>query len=147
MQPTDSLDAVATRAVSTLSGVGPTLVATLARLGLTTLQDLWFHLPLRYEDKTRITPISELRIGEAAQVAIGSDHPKACILPDIYHLYNGGSGFNGLASSHKAKKKQSVSKVVKSVSNSTASSGVNGDTNICHDQSAFAGPDNPLPGG
>jgi LCP family protein required for cell wall assembly len=54
-----------------------------------------------------------------------------------------GSSFNGLASSHKAKKKQSVSKVVKSVSNSTASSGVNGDTNICHDQSAFAGPDNP----
>jgi hypothetical protein len=33
--------------------------------------------------------------------------------------------------------------VVKSVSNSTASGGVNGNTNICHDQSAFAGPDNP----
>ena len=28
--------------------------------------------------------------------SIGSDHPKACILPDIYHLYKGGSGFNGL---------------------------------------------------
>jgi 2-keto-myo-inositol isomerase len=35
-------------------------------------------------------------LGEAAMVAIGSDHPQACILPDIYHLYKGGSGFNGL---------------------------------------------------
>ena len=54
-----------------------------------------------------------------------------------------GANFKGLASPHRAKRKQSVSKVVKSVSNSTASGGVNGNTNICHDQSAFAGPDNP----
>jgi 2-keto-myo-inositol isomerase len=35
-------------------------------------------------------------LGEAAMVAIGSDHPSACILPDIYHLYKGGSGFHGV---------------------------------------------------
>lgn len=23
-------------------------------------------------------------------------HPKACILPDVYHLYRGGSGFDGI---------------------------------------------------
>src|SRR4029077_15835216 len=23
-------------------------------------------------------------------------HPKACVLPDVYHLYKGGSGFQGL---------------------------------------------------
>jgi len=51
-----------------LSGVGPALAALLARLGLVTLQDLWFHLPLRYEDRTRITPIAELVPGMAAQV-------------------------------------------------------------------------------
>jgi ATP-dependent DNA helicase RecG len=51
-----------------LPGVGPTVVATLQRLGLATLQDLWFHLPLRYEDKTRITPIRDLRAGDTAQV-------------------------------------------------------------------------------
>ena len=35
-------------------------------------------------------------LGEASMVAIGSDHPRACILPDVYHLYKGGSGFNGI---------------------------------------------------
>jgi 2-keto-myo-inositol isomerase len=36
------------------------------------------------------------RLGEAAQVAIESQHPKACILPDVYHLYRGGSSFDGI---------------------------------------------------
>ncbi|MBA8889664.1 ATP-dependent DNA helicase RecG [Dokdonella fugitiva] len=54
--------------LTTLSGVGPALAEALGRLGLARVQDLWFHLPLRYEDRTRITPIRELRIGESAQV-------------------------------------------------------------------------------
>jgi ATP-dependent DNA helicase RecG len=54
--------------VGTLPGVGPALVHTLAKLGLERVQDLWFHLPLRYEDKTRITAIADLRPGERAQV-------------------------------------------------------------------------------
>ncbi|MEW5296889.1 MAG: hypothetical protein WDW36_000136 [Sanguina aurantia] len=54
--------------VATLPGVGPALAATLARLGLERLQDLWFHLPLRYEDKTRVAAIDDLRVGERAQV-------------------------------------------------------------------------------
>ena len=41
---------------------------SLARLGLERVQDLWFHLPLRYEDRTRITAIADLRAGERAQV-------------------------------------------------------------------------------
>src|SRR5262249_12805623 len=36
------------------------------------------------------------RLGEAALVAIESGHPKACILPDVYHLYKGGSNIAGL---------------------------------------------------
>jgi sugar phosphate isomerase/epimerase len=36
------------------------------------------------------------RLGEAAQVVIESQHPKACILADVYHLYRGGSGFGGI---------------------------------------------------
>jgi len=60
--------AVATRLVASLPGVGPALVETLGRLGLHTLQDLWFHLPLRYEDRTQITPIRDLRVGDTAQV-------------------------------------------------------------------------------
>ena len=29
-------------------------------------------------------------------MAIEAGHPKACILPDVYHLYRGGSGFGGI---------------------------------------------------
>lgn len=56
------------RLVNSLPGVGPAVQQALARLGIEYLQDLWFHLPLRYEDRTRITPIRDLRVGESAQV-------------------------------------------------------------------------------
>ncbi|MDE2308001.1 MAG: ATP-dependent DNA helicase RecG [Xanthomonadaceae bacterium] len=55
--------------VGVLPGVGSALVAALARLGLERVQDLWFHLPLRYEDRTRVSAIADLRVGERAQVA------------------------------------------------------------------------------
>ena len=54
--------------VDVLPGVGPSLAIVLEKLGLTTVQDLWFHLPLRYEDRTRITSIRDLRAGETALV-------------------------------------------------------------------------------
>ena len=54
--------------VTTLRGVGDVLARTLARLGLERVQDLWFHLPLRYEDRTRIMPIRDLHVGDSAQV-------------------------------------------------------------------------------
>jgi sugar phosphate isomerase/epimerase len=34
-------------------------------------------------------------LGEAMFVVIESGHPKACLLPDVYHTYKGGSDFNG----------------------------------------------------
>ncbi|MDE1984839.1 MAG: ATP-dependent DNA helicase RecG, partial [Gammaproteobacteria bacterium] len=51
-----------------LHGVGPQLAAKLARLGMHTLTDLLFHLPLRYEDRTRLTPIGALRPGDQAMI-------------------------------------------------------------------------------
>jgi sugar phosphate isomerase/epimerase len=36
------------------------------------------------------------RLGEVAMVAIESGHPAACLLPDVYHIYKGGSDFTGL---------------------------------------------------
>jgi ATP-dependent DNA helicase RecG len=54
--------------VATLPGVGPVLEAALQRIGIGRVQDLWFHLPLRYEDRTRLTPIRDLRIGDSAQI-------------------------------------------------------------------------------
>ena len=53
-----------TRPVEELRGVGPALAVRLANLGLTTLQDLVFHLPLRYQDRTRIVPIGTLLPGQ-----------------------------------------------------------------------------------
>ena len=56
------------RPVTALAGVGPALVESLVRLGLHRVQDLWFHLPLRYEDRTHLTPLTDLRPGMRAQV-------------------------------------------------------------------------------
>ncbi len=56
------------RPVTSLRGVGPALAATLAKLGLHTVQDLLFHLPLRYEDRTRVVPIGSLRHGDRAVI-------------------------------------------------------------------------------
>jgi sugar phosphate isomerase/epimerase len=36
------------------------------------------------------------RLGDAVFVAIESGHPSACILPDVYHLYKGGSNLGGI---------------------------------------------------
>ncbi len=36
------------------------------------------------------------RVGEAALVAMHAGHPKACLLLDAYHMYKGGSPFEGL---------------------------------------------------
>ena len=49
-------------------GVAPAIGAKLAKLGLKSRFDLILHLPLRYEDETRITPIAALVDGVFAQV-------------------------------------------------------------------------------
>ena len=43
--------------IDNLRGVGPQLSLKLNKLGLYSIQDLLFHLPLRYIDRTKITPI------------------------------------------------------------------------------------------
>lgn len=54
--------------VTALKGVGKALADTLAKLGIHSLQNLLFHLPHRYEDRTRIIPIAQLRIGDVGVV-------------------------------------------------------------------------------
>jgi ATP-dependent DNA helicase RecG len=49
--------------------MGPKLVGRLAALGIARPEALLSHLPLRYEDRTHITPMGSLRAGESAQVA------------------------------------------------------------------------------
>ena len=42
--------------LDSLKGVGSKMLEKLERLGLATVQDLLFHLPLRYEDRTQVWP-------------------------------------------------------------------------------------------
>ena len=54
-------------------------------------------------DQIGITPQLELwgfsknvsRLGECVWIAMETNHPKACVLADVFHLYKGGSGFQG----------------------------------------------------
>ncbi|MFY9329262.1 MAG: ATP-dependent DNA helicase RecG [Georgfuchsia sp.] len=50
-----------------IAGAGPALAAKLEKLGLHRNADLLLHLPLRYEDETRITPVRDAVPGVAAQ--------------------------------------------------------------------------------
>lgn len=50
-------------ALSTFKGVGPSMSNRLAKIGLFSAQDLLFHLPLRYEDRTRVTTIRDCLVG------------------------------------------------------------------------------------
>lgn len=52
------------QSVQTLKGVGPAVATKLEKLGLYTIQDVLFHLPLRYEDRTRVVPIGALQPGQ-----------------------------------------------------------------------------------
>lgn len=36
------------------------------------------------------------RMGQAAAIALDADHPKAKIIPDVFHMHIGDSGFSGL---------------------------------------------------
>jgi len=54
--------------LNTLKGVGPSLVTKLEKIGLLSVQDLLFHLPLRYEDKTRVTTIRDLLPGTSTNI-------------------------------------------------------------------------------
>ena len=48
--------------ITELKGVGPKMAERLLKLGIKNVQDMLFHLPLRYEDRTRIYSINELSL-------------------------------------------------------------------------------------
>jgi ATP-dependent DNA helicase RecG len=53
-----------------LEGVADATRKQLERLGLRSVADLVLHLPLRYEDETRLASLREVRSGETAQVEV-----------------------------------------------------------------------------
>ncbi len=56
------------QSVAKLSGIGAQTANRLEKLGIRVIQDLIFHLPLRYEDRTRIYPIGSLMAGMTALI-------------------------------------------------------------------------------
>ena len=54
--------------MSALRGVGPKSAQKLAAFGIETVQDVLFHLPRRYEDRTRIVPVGRLCPGSHAVI-------------------------------------------------------------------------------
>ena len=72
------MSSIASIPVRELRGVGPKLAARLAEYGVHQVEDLLFHLPLRYQDRTRVTPIAAAR--EGADVVIEGEVRAADIV-------------------------------------------------------------------
>ncbi len=69
------------KSLDELKGVTKPVLARLKKLGIQAPFDLLLHLPLRYVDETRITPIRDLRLGETAQVEGQIVHAEAQYRP------------------------------------------------------------------
>lgn len=54
--------------ITHLKGVGSALAEKLAKISIHTVQDLLFHLPIRYQDRTHISPIGSLFVGQDAVI-------------------------------------------------------------------------------
>lgn len=74
-----------------LKGVGPRRVKILAKLGILTEEDLLYHLPRKYEDRSKLKTISELQAGETETTiafirSIEELNPKKGLLITKVHL-------------------------------------------------------------
>ncbi len=56
--------------VTQLKGVGKAVAEKLAGIGIHTVQDVLFHLPFRYQDRTRLSKIGALRAGDEAVIEV-----------------------------------------------------------------------------
>lgn len=54
--------------ITTIKGVGTKVAEKLRNIGIRTVEDALFHLPLRYEDRSRIYPIASTLVGSHVSV-------------------------------------------------------------------------------
>ncbi len=80
-----------TQPVLSLKGVGAKVADKLEKIGIKQVQDLLFHLPLRYQDRTRLMPIGSLRLQQEcliegtvnlSQVKFGRRRSLLCHITD-----------------------------------------------------------------
>ncbi len=62
------------QSVQTLKGVGPAVAEKLKKLEIYNVQDVLFHLPMRYEDRTKLTALGSLQLGQQVLVEGVIDH-------------------------------------------------------------------------
>lgn len=100
--PPNATGLLANRSLSSLKGVGPAVQEKLQALGITSIQDLLFHFPLRYQDRTRVYPIGSIRLGDnvllqgeivSSEIQFGKRRSLHCVVSD-------GSGFINLRFFH-----------------------------------------------
>ena len=60
--------------VSTIKGVGEKLSSTLSKLGIKTIEDLLFHFPIGYQDRTTLRKIAELEPNQDFVVQLSLIH-------------------------------------------------------------------------
>lgn len=82
---------IAEESITHLHGVGPRMEEKLSGAGIERVEDLLFHLPLRYQDRTRITPIGALQPGadvvvegeiRVSDIAFGRRRSLLCRIQD-----------------------------------------------------------------
>lgn len=77
--------------ITELKGVGSKIAERLQKLGITQIQDLLFHLPLRYQDRTRLLPLGSLKHSQEclvegtvrlSQIKFGRRRSLLCYIDD-----------------------------------------------------------------
>ena len=91
MSPASSSQPLDALPVTAVKGVGDRLASILEKLDIVSVQDLLFHLPIRYLDRTRIVPIGHLQLNTSVviqgrvvstQVMFGRRRSLACVIED-----------------------------------------------------------------
>lgn len=75
--------------------MGPRVASKLEKLGIRTVQDVFFHLPLRYQDRTRVVAIGNLRVGQEVVVEAQVAHTEVVYRKRrslLVHLADGTDG-------------------------------------------------------
>jgi len=57
-----------TSPVQYLKGIGPKRASSLAKLGIVTIEDIFYCFPRRYEDRTNFISIGQLKEGEVRSI-------------------------------------------------------------------------------